>query len=480
MITVTHNATDITDKIDPGDFAIADERNSNRDTCQFTIQKEPGGFAPELNAEIIVELDGERIFGGSVVSFETSVEEPPTVRYMVECLDFTHQADRKLITERLTDSTAEAIITSLANDYVSGFTVTNVDAPVAIESISFNRLTFSECLDKLAKLTGYYWYIDYHKDVHFFSRNSEPAPFDVTDDNDSHIPSTLRIRSDLSQLRNVVEVTGGETPITARTTKHAGDGETTEFATNFKFSGKPTVTVDGEEVTVGTEYIDTEGFDCYWSFQEKYVRFDDASIPAAPVSGATNIDITGQPLVPLVAVVPDNESIQQFGEFEYALTERSLRTQQEVIDRGLAELEAFAAQITEASFDTNSPGLRSGQIIRINSVLHGVNTTYVIQQAVFRPYPNGSGLDGTWSVSLASTATMTLVEALKGLLKEEDLEADELEVLLAFYRFSDASEGSDSVAAPETTQAPYLLADAAGNVQPGFDPFICNFARLGP
>lgn len=477
-LVVTHNATDITDKISTG-LSISDERNSTRDTLTFTIDKQPGGFTPELNAEIIVTLDGTRIFGGSILAFETTVEAPPTVRYEVECVDFTHQLDRKLITERFIGETAEDIIAFLKTNYAPTFTVNNVDASLAISRISFNRLTFSACLDKLAKLNNYVWYVDYNKDIHFFSKNSEPAPFNLTDTSDNYITSSLRIRSDLSQLRNVVEILGGKVPIDSRTTLHAGDGEKTEFPTNFEFSSLPTVEVDGVAQTVGTEYLDVDGFDCYWSFQQKYVRFDETNIPPTPSSGTTNIELTGTPLVPLVAVVPDADSIDEYGEFEYSVKEETLESQDETVDRGLAELEAFASKLNEASFDTYTPGLRSGQLLNINSTLHDVDADYVIRSVQFRPYPNGSELPGVWSVKLASTATMTLVEALRKLLSKEELEDDERQVLLAFYRFTDKAAGSDSVDTPETTGKPYLLADENGDVVGG-DPFICNYAVMGP
>jgi len=88
-------------------------------------------------------------------------------------------------------------------------------------------------------------------------------------------------------------------------------------------------------------------------------------------------------------------------------------------------------------------------------------------------------LPGVWSAKLASTATMTLVDALRKLLSDEKLEDDERQVLLAFFRFTDRVTGGDSVDTPETTGKPYLLADAAGVVTGG-DPFICNYAVLGP
>lgn len=478
MITITHNGTDITDKVSPYGFEINSERNANRDTFRFVVEKQPGGFAPVLNAEIIVTKDSVRIFGGTIISMETAIEAVPTVIYSVSCVDFTHQIDRKLVTERFIDETMDDIINTLVTTYAPTFTTVGVVAPQVISKVSFNRLTLSECFEKLAKLSNYNWYVDYNKDVHFFQRDAELAPFNITDTSNNFVFESLRIKSDLSQLRNIIQVQGGELPTTSRTTLWAGDGARTEFATNFKFSSKPTVTVNGVAKTVGTENLDTTGFDCYWSFQEKYVRFDPASIPPVPTSPATtNIALTGTPLVPLVAVVPDNESIAAFGEFEHSIIEKTLQSQDETIDRGIAELDAYAASITDASFDTYTPGLKSGHLITIDSTLHGVTADYVVQTVRFRPFPNGSALDGVWSVELASTASMTLVEALRSLLKKEELEADEMEVLLAFYRFEDAATASDSLDDASYTTRPYYLADAAGVVTAG-TPFICNFAIL--
>ncbi|MGX7894410.1 hypothetical protein [Tsuneonella sp. HG222] len=454
MIVITHNGTDITDKI-AASLEINDERNSTRNTARFTVEKGPGGFTPVLNAEIIITSDGERIFGGSIIALETRVEAPPTVIYSVECVDFSFQMDRKLATERYENYTAEDIIDDLLTTYAPTYTGTAVSAPQTISSISFNRLTLSECFDKIAKLNNYLWYVDYYKDLHFFEREGEEAPFDLTDDSGNYIVSSLRIKSDLSQLRNKIFVLGGEQPSdTVRTTLHAGDGERTEFATNFKFAGEPVVEVNGVAKTVGLENINTVGFDCYWSFQQKYIRF--ATPPPAPGVGTTNIEITGYPLVPVITEVPDNESIVEFGEFEHFVSESTLTTQDETIDRGIAELEAFAAELSEASFDTYTAGLRTGQLININSTLHGVDADYVIQSVRFRPYPNGSSLEGVWSVQLASTASLTLVEALRSLLKKEELQADEMEVLLAFFTFRDEATGSDDLDDATYSTGPYL------------------------
>lgn len=467
-IIVTHNsgsgAVDITTEV--YGLEINDERNSTRNTARFIIEKQPGGFTPVLNAEIIITLDGVRIFGGSILALETSVEARPTVRFSVECVDFSYQLDRRLVTERYTGFTAQEIIEDLVVAYAPTYTTTGVSASVDISTIAFNRLTLSECFDKLAKLTNHLWYVDYYKNVYFFSRESDPAPFNITDDSGNYIPESLRIKSDLSQLRNKVFVQGSEQPSdTSRTTLHAGDGEKTEFPTNFKFDTLPTVLVDGVAQTVGVEYLDTTGFDCYWSRQEKYVRFDPTAIPPAPTSpDTTNIAITGFPLVPVVAEVPDNESIVEFGEFEHYVKETTLTTQDETISRGIAELDAYAMELTDASFDTYTVGLRTGQLININSAMHGVDADYVVQSVRFRPYPNGSPIPGVWSVQLASASSLTLTEALKSLLKKEELSDDELITLLAFYRFRDSGAGTDELDNATYTSGPYLWGTAEWNL----------------
>lgn len=445
MLVITHDGIDITDLVATDTLSILDARNSERDTLVCRIDKQPSDtFVPQLNKEVIVTLDGVRIYGGVVINYSSQRPEPPTVNYQIECSDFTHTLDSQLVTERFIGETANFIIAELFADYApAGFTANDVVANVTIDRISFNRLTLSQCLDKIARLLNYSWYVDYNKNLHFFAQNSDAAPFNISDGDGNHIPTSLVLRKDISQLRNRIIVEGGEAPANPRTTRAAGDGESTEFATNFKFAELPTVLVDGVAQTVGVEGLDTSGFDCYWSFQQKFIRFDVA--PPAPTVGTTNIEITGNPLVPIVARVPLPSSINQYGLFEYAITDETIQNSQVAIERAIAELEAYAEENNEASFETYRAGLRSGQLITINSASHGVNEQYVIQRVNFMPYPNGSDRDGVWSVELQSTATMSLVQLLQRMLLDEKLDEDEVVTLLTYLTFSDSAQATDVI-----------------------------------
>lgn len=452
MLVITQNAVDITNLVKTEGFTIADAINSERDSLTFSIEKLPNeSFVPQLNAEIIVTLDGVRIFGGTVIAYDIAVDEPPAITFTVECSDFTHRLDTSLITERFINQTGNAIIAYLFDTYATDFTYTNVVYPQTIARVSFNRLTMSQALDKLAKLANFNWYIDYSKNLHFFAKNNEVAPFNITEGGGNFVPTSLKVRKDIAQLRNKILVEGGKVPTAERTTKWIGDGAKTEFATNFEFATLPVVTVNGVAQTVGVEFLNTEGFDCYWSFQQKYVRFDPLAIPA----NTHTVHITGQPLVPIIAKVPLPTSIGVYGQYEFAVSDPTLKSQTLAIERAIAELDQYAEANNEAEFATYTAGLRSGQTITINHGGYGVNETYVIQRVEFTPFTNGSDVAGVWRVTLASTATLSLVRLLQKLLLDEKLEDDELQTLLTYLTFNENAVAGDEITNIQASSEPY-------------------------
>ena len=156
---------------------------------------------------------------------------------------------------------------------------------------------------------NYSWYIDYNKDVHFFAKNTELAPFNLATDTGMFIWDSLKLTEDLTQIRNKVTVIGGEYEANNRTETYVADGEQKQFPLAYKFSKAPAVTVNAVAKTVGVDGLDTvtneDAYDCFWSFNEKYIRFKDSNYPDA----ADVVAITGSPLLPVVVNVPDQTSI---------------------------------------------------------------------------------------------------------------------------------------------------------------------------
>lgn len=459
-IVVTIDGSDRTSSVVFNSFRKTDNLNQQVDSCEFRITKYGSvTYVPAIGEEVVATLDGTRIFGGAIVRITETVEATKKLVYQIECVDYSHYLKRRLATERYENTTVAAIVADLITNYTSdGFTTANATSTLPIESISFNRLSVAECLQKLADAVSYVWYVDYDKDIHFFPRNGEHAPFDLSDTAGKHIYDSLEIVEDLTQVRNSILVQGGEEiSATPRTEYHSGDGTRVQFSLTNKFSSKPTVTVGGVPQTVGTEYLDDDAsFDVMWNFNEKYLRFTAGNTPA---SGTNNIATTGDYLFPIVVSVPSPSSQVVYGTYQFAITDKSIRSQAEAIARAQAELTSFANTLYEGRFRTYEDGLRSGQVITIASSQRG-RTINVLIQSVTASMRDPLGNQLEYMVRFATLKSIGIIAYLQNQLRSKEVIVDDEEVLLNFYPFDDEIGASDSLATPTATTGPYLWGTA--------------------
>ena len=455
---VNINSVDRTSKISFKSFRKKDSLNQQVDTCESFINKVGSStYSPTLGHEVSVVRDGTTIFGGVIVRITETVEAAVILGYRVECADFSQYLKRQRVTERYENMTVAAIIANLITTYTTdGFTVVNAASTLTITSISFNRLTVAECLQKLAEAVSYVWYVDYTKDIHFFPKNTESAPYNLSDTSQNYIYDSLEIVEDLTQVRNSVLVQGGEAVAPSTRTEYwSGDATRTHFPLSNKFASLPTVTVGGSPQTVGVEYLDDDAsFDCLWNFNEKYLRFTAGNIP---VAGTNNIVITGYYLYPIVVSVPAPASQVAYGVYEFAITDKSIRSQAEAIARAQAELTSYATTLYEGQFRTYTDGLRSGQVITINSTQRGKSIEVLIQSvgAKMRD-PLGTQLE--YTVRFATLRSIGIIDYLQGQLRQKEVIVDDDEVLLNFYPFTDEVDSADSIATPTHTSPPYVWA----------------------
>jgi hypothetical protein len=459
--TVTINGTNRTSSIVASSFRKRDVLNQQIDTANFSVRKYGAlTYEPEVGHEVIVERNGNRIFGGVILRIDESIEASNILTYQVQCVDYSQYLKRRLVTERYTNTTVGAIISDIITNYTDdGLTVAGVVGSQPIESFSFNRLTVADCLQKLADAVSHVWYVDYEKDIHFFPKNAEMAPYDLSDTSGNYIYNSLQITADLSQIKNSVLIQGGEQiSASPRTELHSGDGTRVQFALTNKFDSLPTVTVGGVPQTVGVEYLNDDAlFDVMWNFNEKYIRFTAGNTPG---SGTNNIVTTGTYLFPIVVRVPAPASIAEYGTYEFAITDKSVRSQDEAIERALAELRVYQMQLYEGQFRTYNDGLRSGQVIRIDSTQRGKNIDVLIQSvdAKMRD-PLGNQLE--YTVKFATLKSIGIVEYLQAQLRSQEVIVDDAETLLSFIPLEDEASTSDSIDAPTFTTGPYVWSNDA-------------------
>lgn len=437
-----------------GSLSIRDQINEGTDTCSFSVKKYgTQTFSPTVNQEVTITYGGDRIFGGVIVEVEQELDGHSTIVYSVQCKDYTQYLDRKLVTERYQTTNIRAVILDLVDRYADdyGFTadLNVMGEDVSVKSVSFSQIPLSQCFTKLAQLTGYYWYVDYYKDIHFIKKNTELAPFNITDTSANYIFDSLIVANDLSKIRNSVKVNGGEAISDARTELLAGDGEKDTFPLANKFSDLPTVTVEGVVQDVGVDYLQLpDDYDVMWNFSQKYLKFNPGSIPALPVSGETNIEVYGTPLKPIVVKRVNTPSVAEYGLYEYVINKDTIKSRDEALQFAQSELQSYADKLRSGSFQTYTEGLRSGQTITVMSTLRDISDTFVIQSVRFKQVNNELGF---WHVEIATAKTLSIIDTLQKLLLQERISFGEGETLLNFFQLDDGFAMTDSIGTPVAT-----------------------------
>jgi len=447
--------TDITEYVQIRSFSVRENAYNRSNTCSFAVRKRGAyGFEPAGNKDIKVMDGATTVFYGVIVSVNAMQVAVDEVEYTVTCKSREHYLDRLLVLDRFEDETVEDIIDALVAEYAPSFTTTNVSCTLTVDTIAFNRISLTQCLDKLAKLVNYTWYLDYDDDIHFFANTSETAPFEVTDTNGNYILGTMQLARDYTQIRNRIVLQGGEAVGAARTEQFAGNGEQTTFPLGYKYNALPTVEVDGSVVDVGVDFIQNpDDYDCMWSRQQKYLSFNSGSVPPAPTSPATtNIEVTGLPLYPIFLQYQDSASISTYGVYEFFIKDLNIKSRGEALERIQAELDAYKDTVTEGSFRTYTSGLRAGRLLTIDSDLLGVDEAFVIQSITIRM----ESVDrATYDVRLATLRTLGIIDVLQQQVYGEKIQDNEEELLQAFVTQSDTASISDSIGTPVTTSPPY-------------------------
>ena len=173
------------------------------------------------------------------------------------------------------------------------------------------------------------------------------APFNLSDGDGNHIKDRLQLSDDFSQIRNRVFIKGGEIEGESRTEYFDGNGTRKQFKLANKFAHIPTVRVGGTLKTVGNDYLDNEDdFDCFWDYNQQYIRFKDTTIPG---SGTNNLTVSGIPLYNLVVQVEEPISIASYGVFEFAKTDKTIKSRTTAVMMAQSELTAYKNGLIEGT-----------------------------------------------------------------------------------------------------------------------------------
>lgn len=421
-IQIKINTVDKSSLVDWSSVRKTEILTNQPDMLEFMIKNVPSKtYRPALGDAVQMVKDGTVIFGGVVI--ETSEKIEGLVKFFsVICKDYTETLDGTFVAKTYSNMTAAAIISDIITNFApAGFTITHVVAPYVVDSISFNYLAISQCLQKLAEaIPGYDWYIDYAKDIHFFLTTSNSAPFGLDDTSGNFNYQSLIFDTKLSQLRNQIVVRGGDTLGTAVDNQQVADGKQRIFFVGYNLTtflaykalaASPTSFV---ALTVGSDGKDNPAsFDALYNPDKGLLTFPDATKPAIN----DVVKYTGVPSFPLISIVQDSVSVNTYGVYEYLIVDKTITTKTQSQARAQAELLKYSQPLTTGSFDTITDGLQQGQVITINCPARGINGTYKIQQitTILRT-PSQVTSDLFYTIQFVSTLDVGMVDLLNKLL----------------------------------------------------------------
>jgi hypothetical protein len=470
-VTVKINGIDRSGVVDFSTLEVQMNLYSEPDECRFEILRHEGQtYVPQCGDTVEVWDGSIKIFGGLIVAIERSMESAKLEKFTIEAKDWSEEMDRRIVFNVYENKTVNEIIADLLANWASGFTMNNVDCNIEIARVIFRGKPVSQCIDELAQLTGYYWYIDPYKDVHFFAKGTEVAPFDLTDTNGKYIFSSLRLKEDWLQIKNAVQLEGSTFTGTnyveyeIKVLENDVNEKRTVFDTIVKFAELPSVYLNGRQLRVGVDGVDNlEDFDVLWNFNEKTIKFREDNRPGL----FDVIKMRGKELLPMILRGKDVASIATYGIKEYYEIDKTIRTREQAAQKVSAILEAWKEKVFEGSFQTYEPGIFPGQKIRIQSDIREIDQEFFVKTVNFRMRTQSEFI---YEVEIMTQRTADLIDFLQKQLLDKMKEVDltEEEYLTDYLQTDETisiaesltkAKGSESNTTPIWVAGPYFPGD---------------------
>lgn len=409
---------------------------------------------PQEGAEIIYKSNGAFLFGGFVTRTKPQeVGKGQLFMFDVEASDYSYIFGSKIARRAYLNKTLKYIVEDLMATYVDAsydFTTTNVAIGPTIDSVTFDHISIRKCFEKLQKITGYIWSVDYQKNLFFTTQTATPAPETVTDS--SANISGLSIAYDVSQVRNSVIVRGselGEQSAAYSEQTFVGDGATRAWELDDRPSQMVSIKVNGvsKQFSLDVNERDTDIF--VYSFSGASFRMTTAPVT---LTGADTIVIRYYPSIPIIALEQDAASILFFaaldggdGILEYSIKDSSITSKATAHARALQDIDEFSMPQVNGEFTTRTGLLlagslfHAGQVLTVNLPTYGIstNSAFLIQEVNITVQENDDTVEYTYLIRFGGRL-VGMQEFLESLVVESGTEVDSQDNILTIEHLNEA------------------------------------------
>jgi hypothetical protein len=378
MLNVTVYDADVAQTIDVTEQIQSIQITAKMDAVSTMRADVRGLTATHAFDDVTVSYTGGALFSGIIQSQSDSLRGGSQLnRFSTwETKDSTLRLENRIINRIYTDSSVESIIASLLIEYPCGITGNHVRATNKIvEQIAFRYITLLAAIKQLAEITGWRWFVDADKDLHFF---------DTDEGVDSTVFSTsttggllrniqsgsIELASEIDdRTANRVWVIGARTAsATMNTQSFTQSGERI-----FKLGFTPrNYQVFENGVLVDSQYIKLDTSENEANVNTKYLinlpnqvlRIPDSRQPLV-VNGVHTLKITYNPEVQIADYFEDPSSIVINGIYEKAILDKDINEKLAARQRGRAELRRRSTENRTITFDTREMSVHRGKKYRL-------------------------------------------------------------------------------------------------------------------
>jgi hypothetical protein len=434
-VIVKCNGTDISSSVDYKSIDCVSVLTKENANLKFTVRQGVGQTYPAITIPAIgnsVQLYDSTgvIFGGTVTEVEATIEGL-LITNQITVSDYGYLLDGNLVKKNYAMMDPHDIVVDIITNFAvgKGFTTNHVQkANFLVPSIKFNYQQPTKCLQSLAKLIGWDWYIDPNKDIHFFLGDVDNAvgeggvaPITVDATSGKIEWNSLDVDLNLQNMQNSVFVIGGTyvKTFTAGNTPDSfpTDGTTQFFTTSYPYDiATITVTLDGVAQTVGTANQTAPGsVQVLYNDAQRWIQFT----AGAPANGHT-VKVYGNAKVPIVAHAGNAASIATYGEYQTVIVDVKITSVPEAQQRAQAAVLQFGHPVYDIKFKTLVPGCAIGQVITVNLPAFGISDKQlVIKRVEATGYVPGANGQLEYQVECIGSDNVTFTDLMTTLLQEE-------------------------------------------------------------
>ena len=407
-IEITINGEDLSGEYKPASLSINDELES-RGTADFILVDAANTISPapgqSVDIKLNVGLSSTLVFSGTIQTIQERWPvmdiDSPFHTLKIKAVDHNSIADRFLVGRTYAEGQLPGeVVKDLRTNYLDaeGVGIGNIEnGSFTLGVVSFNYESVADCLDDLAELIGFIWYIDHYRNLYFQARDTTAASFGYSD---SSLPirSLKKERTRQSYRNRQYLRAGRDVQATANTETFTGDGDRRTFTVGLPLGEAPTITLEldgGGAVaqTVGINGVD-DGKDWYYQIDSNNIEQDS---DGTKLTSSDTLSVTYKGLIPII-VQADLEDQQEqradesggSGIWEAIEDDERIEDANFALERASGLLGRYGRFPETLSIQTDAGRLRAGQVQNIELTRESVNGEYLIQSCRARDQGNNT------------------------------------------------------------------------------------------